>query len=69
MRDCPWGLFSQEKVLLTTEEFFAFYRGIAKASPDPVIGLRLGTEDRVERYDPIAIAALCTSSSGLPCDD
>jgi len=58
----PIGLFSQGKVLLTTEEFFALYRAIAEISHDPAIGLKLGTEDRVERYDPIAIAAICTRS-------
>jgi AraC-like DNA-binding protein len=58
----PMGLFNQERILLTTEEFFAFYRGIAQVSRDPAIGLKLGTEDRIERYDPIAIAALCTRS-------
>ena len=58
----PVGLFSQGKVLLTTEEFFALYRAIAEISHDPAIGLKLGTEDRVERYDPIAIAAICTRS-------
>jgi AraC-like DNA-binding protein len=56
------GLFNQERILLTTEEFFALYRGIAEVSRDPAIGLKLGTEDRIERYDPIAIAALCTRS-------
>jgi len=58
----PLGLFNQEKILLTTEEFFALYRGIAEASGDPAIGLKLGTENRVERYDPIKIAALSTRS-------
>jgi hypothetical protein len=58
----PISLFDQEKVLLTTEEFFALYRAIAEVSHDPVIGLKLGTEDRMERYDPIAIAAICTCS-------
>jgi len=53
---------NQEKVLLTTEEFFALYRGIAAVSSDPTIGLKLGTEDRMERYDPIAIAAVSTRS-------
>ena len=58
----PMGILNQEKVLLTTEEFFALYRGIAEVSRDPAIGLKLGTEDRMERYDPIAIAAVCTRS-------
>ena len=58
----PMGLLNQEKVLLTTEEFFALYRGIAEVTSDPTIGLKLGTEDRMERYDPIAIAAVSTRS-------
>jgi len=45
----PTGLFDQEKILVSTEELFALYRGLAQASPDPAIGLRLGTEPRVER--------------------
>lgn len=58
----PMGILNQEKVLLTTAEFFALYRGIAEVSSDPTIGLKLGTEDRMERYDPIAIAAVSTRS-------
>jgi len=60
--DLPMGLFNQEKILVTTKEFFALYRGISETSRDPAIGLKLGTEDRVERYDPIAIAALYARS-------
>ena len=63
----PIGLFDQEKVLLTTEEFFALYNAIAEVSQDPAIGLKLGTEDRIERYDPIASAALCTRSFRDAC--
>lgn len=58
----PAGLFAQEKVLVTTEEFFALYRGIAEASNDPGIGLKLGTEPRIERYNAIALAALSARS-------
>jgi AraC-like DNA-binding protein len=47
---------------VNTEELFALYRGLAEASRDPAIGLKLGTEDRVERYDPIAIAAVSAGS-------
>ncbi|HEY3619331.1 MAG TPA: AraC family transcriptional regulator ligand-binding domain-containing protein, partial [Candidatus Sulfotelmatobacter sp.] len=59
----PMGLFNQEKILVTRDEFFALYRGIAEATDDPGFGLKLGTEDRVERYDPIQIAALSARSS------
>ncbi len=58
----PMGWFNQEKILVSTEEFFALYWGIAEASDDPGFGLKLGTEDRVERYDPIKLAALSARS-------
>jgi AraC-like DNA-binding protein len=58
----PMGLFNQEKILVSTEEFFALYRGIAEGSSDPAFGLKLGTEERVEHYDPVKIAALSASS-------
>jgi AraC-like DNA-binding protein len=58
----PMGLFNQEKIFVTTEELFALWRGIAEVSRDPAIGLKLGNEERIERYCPIAIAALYTRS-------
>ena len=50
----PSGLFDQEKILVTTEELFALYRGLGEASRDPAIGLKLEAEPRVERYDAIS---------------
>jgi AraC-like DNA-binding protein len=41
---------------------FALYRAIQEVGGDPGIGLKLGSEQRIERYDPIAIAALYTRS-------
>ncbi len=58
----PMALFNQEKILVSTEEFFALYRGIAEATDDPGFGLKLGTEERIELYDPIKIAALSARS-------
>jgi AraC-like DNA-binding protein len=58
----PLGLLDQEKIFVSTEELFALYRGLAQASRDPAIGLKLGTEPRIERYDPIAIAAVSARS-------
>ncbi len=58
----PVTLLQQEKVQVTTEELFAIYQAILAVSGDPGIGLKIGTEERAERYDPIAIAALCTRS-------
>ncbi len=57
----PPGLLRQEKILLTTEHLFAFWRAVADESGDPDIGLRLGSEDRTERYDPILLAAISAS--------
>jgi hypothetical protein len=58
------GLFKQDKILVSTQEFFALHRGIAEASNDVGFGLKLGTEERFERYDPIKIAALSARSFG-----
>src|SRR4030081_394122 len=60
----PIGLFNQDKMLVSTQEFFALHRGIAEASNDAGLGLKLGTEERFERYDPIKIAALSARSFG-----
>lgn len=58
----PMGLFNQEKILVTTDELFALWYGLAEISSDPAIGLRLGSDDRMEHYDPVSIAALYTRS-------
>jgi hypothetical protein len=55
-------LFNLDRILVSTEEFFALHQGIAEASNDPAFGLKLGTEDRVERYDPVKLAALSARS-------
>jgi len=58
----PMGLFKLDKILVSTEEFFALHRGITEASNDPAIGLKLGKEERLERYDPVKIAAISARS-------
>src|ERR1700752_1866492 len=60
----PAGFFQQEKILVSTDEFFALWRAIGECSDDPIVGLKLGTEKRIERYDPAAIAALSSQSFG-----
>src|SRR5437764_12643296 len=57
-------LFDQPRVLVTTEELFALWRGIGEACQDPAIGLLLGTESHVDQYDPIGLAALSAGSFG-----
>jgi AraC-like DNA-binding protein len=58
----PIGLFEQSKIWVSTQEMFALHRAVHELSGDPGIGLKLGSEERIERYDPIAIAALYTRS-------
>jgi AraC-like DNA-binding protein len=58
----PEALLREERILMATEQLFAFWLAVAAVSRDPLIGLALGSEDRIERYDPIAIAALSASS-------
>ena len=58
----PAGFFQQDKIYLTTAELFAFWRAIGESSNDPAIGLKLGAEARFERYQPAAIAAVCSRS-------
>jgi AraC-like DNA-binding protein len=58
----PEALLREERILMATEQLFAFWSAVAAISRDPTIGLALGSEDRIERYDPIAIAALSASS-------
>jgi hypothetical protein len=64
----PVRLFEQGKIWITTEEMFALYGAIHEISGDPAIGPKLGSEERIERYDPIAIAALYTRSFGDALD-
>src|SRR5512135_3860301 len=58
----PEGFFQQEKIYVTTAELFALWRAIGETSSDPAIGLKLGAEPRFERYQPSAIAAVCSRS-------
>ncbi len=60
----PQGLFDQPRVLLTTEEFFALWRAIGEVSADPGIGVLLGTETKIERFQPISLAALSAENLG-----
>jgi len=56
----PQDLFSQTRILVTTEQQFALWRAIGEVSQDATIGLRLATETKMERFHPMAIAALST---------
>ena len=58
----PAGFFQQTKIFATTGELFALWRAIGETSGDPGIGLKLGAEPRFERYQPSAMAAVCSRS-------
>lgn len=60
----PSGLLDQPRILVTTEELFALWKGIGHVSSNPAIGIELGTESKPEHFDPIALAALSTGSFG-----
>lgn len=54
----------QPRVLLSTEEWFAFWRAIGEASTNPAMGLLLGTETRTERFSANGLAALASENFG-----
>jgi AraC-like DNA-binding protein len=58
----PPAWLREERLLLDTEQLFAFWRAVGTVGRDPLLGLRLGGEDAVERYDPVGIAVLASSS-------
>ena len=64
----PQDLFDQTRILVTTQELFALWRAIAEVSGDPAIGVKLGTESRIERIHPSGIAALSTENLGAAVD-
>ena len=57
-------LAEEPRVLLSTEELFALWRAIGEISSNPAIGLQLGTETKTERFHPIGLAALSSSTFG-----
>ena len=58
----PPGSLRDERILLDTEQFFAFWNAVAAVSGDPLIGLRLGADARLPSYDPVGLAALSSST-------
>lgn len=60
----PPGFFQQEKIQVSTAELFALWRAVGEVSTDPAIGLKLGSEPRLERFQPTSIAAVCSRTFG-----
>ena len=58
----PISLIGEDRVLLTTDQFFAFWGAVAAVSGDSAIGLALGSAEGVERLDVVSLAALSAAS-------
>ena len=58
----PRDLFQQTRVLVSTGELFSLWRAIDQVSSDPLVGVKLGIETKMERFHPMAIAALSTEN-------
>lgn len=58
----PLAMFEQPQIMVTTEELFALYTALEANTSEVAIGLKLGSEMRPERYDPLIIAGLCSRS-------
>jgi AraC-like DNA-binding protein len=58
------GYIDQPRVLLKTEEVFAFWDAMGEVSNNPAIGLLLGTETKTERFHLTGLAALASESFG-----
>jgi AraC-like DNA-binding protein len=64
----PPGLLRDDPINVTTEQLFAFWTAVDEVSGNPAIGLLIGSENRIERYDPVSIATLAASSFRDACD-
>jgi AraC-like DNA-binding protein len=64
----PQRHLDQPRVLLRTEEWFAFWRTVGEVSSNPAMGLLLGTESKPERFHPMGLAALSTENFGAAID-
>jgi len=56
----PPDLFAREEAAITTDEYFALWRGLEEEAADPLLGLRIGQTVSVEMFDPLLFAALCS---------
>jgi AraC-like DNA-binding protein len=57
-----------DRMLLTTEQLFTLWQAVRESSTSPSLGLEMGSEQRVEHYDPIAMAGLYARSLGDAID-
>ena len=55
----PELFFQQEKIYASTAELFSLWKAITDHCGDVAFGLKLGSDVRLERNHPMAIAAVC----------
>ncbi|MGD1107305.1 MAG: AraC family transcriptional regulator ligand-binding domain-containing protein [Terracidiphilus sp.] len=60
----PRDFFDQPRILVNTQELFALWRAIGEVSKDSSIGLKMGTETKLERFHPSGIAVLSAETFG-----
>lgn len=58
----PHTLLEQERVFVSTAQWFAMWQALESFVADPAFGLKLSSATQGEPYDPLAITALSTSS-------
>lgn len=54
----PPGLFEQERIVVSTAQWFALWRALEQLNQDPALGLRLVDETQGGLSDPLSITAL-----------
>lgn len=58
----PLDLFIRENAAVTTDGYFALWRGLEDEAADPLLALRIGQAVSVEVFDPPLFAALCSEN-------
>ncbi|MDP0501129.1 MAG: AraC family transcriptional regulator [Verrucomicrobiota bacterium JB022] len=58
----PLSLFDQDVVAVNTAQMFALWTAMTELSQRPDIGLAFGSQNQIEHYDPLIIAALYARS-------
>lgn len=58
----PLTLFQQERVVVTTAQWFALWDALETCANEPAFGLKISSQLRGTPYDPLAITALSASS-------
>lgn len=58
----PVTLLQQERFIVSLDQWFTLWHVLETLNQDPALGLKLGSDTRIEQYSPVGIAALSTRS-------